>query len=944
VGNILRVLGRDALRLLRAPAAMVVVIALLVLPSVYTWYNVVAFWNPYENTGNLRVCVVNQDAGAATDLTGEMNVGDRIVEELKGNTQLQWVENDYDAAMGELKSGELYAVYVIPENFSECLVSPLSGEVKTPELQYYVNEKLGPVSPKITDTGATTLDQTINSVFVKTVTDVAVAAVDEALENAASDIDAGQSQAVSRLNDTAASLGEVRDSLGEIGKATEDARAKAQAARTALDDAEAQIDSASAVLQDVSTQANAVQSGLASLSSATVPTLASVLSSVSQASSQASTAANDISAAVSTAQADVSLAIGRAQAVADSTNALADRLRTVASSLEDDDPAKSSLNQTADDMAAHAGALQQQIDATSELNSSAGATAQAASDAASSVDAAAQQSISSAQTYSDTLLNATVPAINDSLVQLGTTAADLSTAVSNQRLVIEQAKLSVDQLQAVLEDSQGAVSQTDGLMSGLQEDLGSVATDVQALRGSDAVADLIGNGTLNARAISEFMGSPTELETLQLYAPNAYGSAMAPLFMNLTCWIGAFMLMVILKKESDAEHVSGLTLNQRYIGRFALFAVFVALQAAICVTGVVALGVQVANLPALYLATIAASLAYLSIIFALSLSLRHIGMGLCIVLVFAQIPGASGLYPVEMTSPFFQAIYPLFPFSYGIDAMREAICGFYGDHFVHDLVLLGCFFVVFMMLGMASYHAMSNVIRMVAGQLRESDLFNGGDVVTPARPYRISQVVRALSDRADYHHELVRRYERFSSVYPKLIRASIVLGVGVPAALVLVFALTATEKVVLLTLCLLWLVALSIFLVVVESLRYSFERQLRMGTMTDEHLLDFYSARQDLVPASTHVTSEATPGERSFLFRKHGSTAGIAMGERVAATESEAQGERRAGAGAGSSLEASSAHGGNDAGAPGEAAADVAAGPREDAANLDAAGEGADHA
>ena len=53
-----------------------VVIALLVLPSVYTWYNVVGFWNPYDNTGNLRVCVVNEDAGASSELTGELHVGE----------------------------------------------------------------------------------------------------------------------------------------------------------------------------------------------------------------------------------------------------------------------------------------------------------------------------------------------------------------------------------------------------------------------------------------------------------------------------------------------------------------------------------------------------------------------------------------------------------------------------------------------------------------------------------------------------------------------------------------------------------------------------------------------------------------------------------------------------------------------------------------------------
>ena len=88
--NVLHVLGRDLLRLLKAPAALVVVVVLVVLPSTYTWFNVIGFWNPYDNTGNMRVCVVNQDAGSENDLMGQMNLGNQIVDTLHENNQLKW--------------------------------------------------------------------------------------------------------------------------------------------------------------------------------------------------------------------------------------------------------------------------------------------------------------------------------------------------------------------------------------------------------------------------------------------------------------------------------------------------------------------------------------------------------------------------------------------------------------------------------------------------------------------------------------------------------------------------------------------------------------------------------------------------------------------------------------------------------------------------------------
>ena len=142
------------------------------------------------------------------------------------------------------------------------------------------------------------------------------------------------------------------------------------------------------------------------------------------------------------------------------------------------------------------------------------------------------------------------------------------------------------------------------------------------------------------------MGSPTKLRTEQLYPLNAYGSAMAPLFMNLTFWIGAFMLVVVMRQEVDSEGIRNLKLYQRYLGRFALMGCMVVLQAVICCAGLLLIGVAARlRRRALFLAAVVAALAYLSIIYALSVTLQHIGKGICILLVFAQIPGATGLYP-----------------------------------------------------------------------------------------------------------------------------------------------------------------------------------------------------------------------------------------------------------------------------------------------------------
>ena len=452
--------------------------------------------------------------------------------------------------------------------------------------------------------------------------------------------------------------------------------------------------------------------------------------------------------------------------------------------------------------------------------------------------------------YATGLFGTTLPAVDDALEALSSTASALDASLGDQRLLVEQTGLVVDQLDATMDTARSTVEQTDQLFEGIESELGLVYNDVQAFGASDALTRLFGEEGLDAGKIAGFMASPTEVVTESLYPLNAYGSAMAPLFMNLTFWIGAFMLLVIMRQEADGEGIENLTLGQRYWGRFLLLAAMAALQAVICCAGVLAIGVQAASAPALFAAAVCASLSYLAIIYSFSVTLQHIGKGICIVLVFAQIPGATGLYPIEMTSGFFQAIYPLFPFTYGIGAMREAICGFYGAQYAADLAVLALFFALFTASGLLVRPLMANVNRMVARQVREGGLFNGEDVDIPVRPYRISQILRALADKDAYGRALDKRYARFSRWYPRLMKGAIIAGIAVPVALAVVFALTPAEKVWLLTGWLLWMILLFVALVVVESLRFSFERQMRLESMSDASLLDLYDASVTVASAA----------------------------------------------------------------------------------------------
>lgn len=842
MGNVLKVFKRDILRLLKVPPALIVVLALLILPSLYTWYNVRGFWDPYSNTGNLQVCIVNQDAAASSDLTGEVCVGGMIVEQLHKNNQLDWVFVDYDTAMNQVEAGESYAAFVIPKDFSKHLLSLTTGNFVQPKIQYYVNEKTGPVAPKVTDAGATMLDETVNSVFVETVSAAVADAFDQTVDEIQDVLDASNSKALKQLSNVVKIVSGTRTALDDAAQMTDSAQGKVQSAQDDLELACSQVETAAASLKTTSQLATQLQDELTGFSKL-VAQVGDGSLAIAQVSTEAQTAISDVTTAAGEAQAQIQVALTQAQLMVDEYQAIASYARSVAESLPESSGAKDPLLKLADNMDAKVKDAQKVLDNLQALDKEAGNLSQSIEKTSHSLNSAIQDATKAVKAYSDSLSGTTIPALNQSLAQLSASSSSLSGLVSSQTSLIDQTSLLLNQLGSTLEAAEAALNETDGLMANLEESLESVQADLIAFGTSDVLGQVFGKDGLDAQKIAEFMRSPTELTTKSLYQPNSYGAAMAPLFMNLTFWIGAFMLIVVLRQEVDDEGIENLTLTQRYLGRFLLFAVFAVLQALICCAGVLVIGVRAASVVALFFAAAVTSLAYLSIIYVLSVTLQHIGKGLCIVLVFAQIPGATGLYPIEMTPSFFQAVYPAFPFTYGIRAMREAICGFYGNHYVSALGVLALFFVAFIAIGLWLRPLMSGVNRMVAHQVSESNLFNGGEVVASPRRYRLSQLFKTLANKEECREQLAARYERFLQQYPRMIRGSIVTGLVVSVILLLVFAHTPAEKVWILTGWVIGLVLVLVFVVVIESMRAGFERQMRLDSLSDKELIKLASSR-----------------------------------------------------------------------------------------------------
>ncbi|WP_460802296.1 YhgE/Pip domain-containing protein [Microbacterium sp. GXF6406] len=710
--NVWRVLKRDVKRLVRVPLALVIIGGALITPSLYAWFNITAFWNPFDNTKDLSIAVVNLDEGASNSLVGEINVGDQLVAKLKDNDDLGWHFLSEEAAMDSVHSGESFAAFVVPETFSADLLSITTGDFTQPKLLYYVNEKENGVAPEITDTGATTLQTQVTDAFTQQVAETVATAIREGSEVAEEDLAAAEAQVISDLQSVSAVIAQTRGTLGALEGKISDARAGLQRNEGVFGEIDVILGDAQTTLTDVNALAASAQSELLRLAG----------------------------------EATTGYVIGSAEV---------------------------------------------------------GQAASGALEAVGRVSAA---------------------------------SSAILAAVQAQQAILGQSAVLIQGLDQQLAQTATALGSLDASLAAVEGDMSVAISDLQTLGGVALFQDLEALTNLDPEQIAAFLATPVKVDQHTIFPTPAYGSLMGALFINLSLWIGAFVLVVILRLDVDEDEIPDLTERQKYMGRWSLFACIAVLQAIVLSIGNMIIGVQHVNVFAFTITPILIGLAYLSVIYALSVTFGYVGKGLAVLLVIMQIPGASGIYPIQLMPEFFQSLYPFFPFTYGIDAMREVISGFAGLAYWKYLGMLAIFVALSFFLGLVMRRHFANVTRLFTTQVRDTELFTSEDGAPTGRGYRVNHVLRALADRARYNERLQKRARPFARSYRSILKGIVAAGVLGMLVLAALSILVPSAKIEFVGLWILWLILVFIALVALEYIRYSLRLSVEVGDMPEDRL------------------------------------------------------------------------------------------------------------
>ncbi len=834
---------RDLLRLLKNPIALAIAIGVAIVPCLYAWLNIAANWNPYENTSTIPVAVVSKDKPVEMAEMGKICVGDMMIEKLAENDKIGWTfPNSEEEALDNVRSGTYYAAIVIPEDFTNKLTGVLDGKTDKAHLKYYVNEKVNAIAPKVTDTGASTVETTIDSQFIAVAGQVIATKLGTVLDRLPGGLDKAADNIAAALGEARTALGNVDGQLDGLSKSLADAQASLTDASSKLGamrgkgtEAGNAIDNALDSFDQTRTNANNLMLDIAAA-------LSDGSSTVSSLSSQANYDISALAGDISYAQSQVNAAITQLENDLTDNEALTAKVTETLTVVKDLDPHGDSgaastktileqqLTSELDVLVNISNSQASKLDELKAIASRLQAAADEVRSLSQSVDAKVQAATGTLQSAQAEAIGTDLNEVNVALDSFVGVATQLETAMRLVDPVVAQTVDVSTQLSNTLGQTNDAIASTRTSLGDLTSVVDSLTKELEVIRASEAWSLLRNMLSTNPEGVKDFLTAPVTVSENRLYPVKNYGTGVAPFFTSVAMWVGGIALVAVFKLEVDEEKVGRVRPWQAYFGRWFLFVLLGTLCAIICCAGDLLLGIQCDYPPAFFLAAIVASFAFVNVIFALSVAFKHLGKALAFTLIILQVPGSSGMYPIEMMPQFFKSIYPWLPFTYSNNAMREAIAGFYDGNYVYNLLMLLAFVIPSILVGVTARSHLVNINALFDRRLRETDhLMVTEPVAIEDDRFRLATVVKAMRDPQEYREIFDERSAAFEAAYPKLVARGVIALLAIPLAL-FALSLVFDAKLPLIAGLAVALIVIYVYIIVVE---YFHDRIVRKRALTE---------------------------------------------------------------------------------------------------------------
>ena len=685
--NIWTVFKTDLRTLSKCFFACVVVVAIALLPSLYAWLNIYSNWDPYGNTGGISIAVASLDRGY-TDNGEYVNKGRDVLEDLKTATSINWVivDTEQEATDG-VYAGDYYAAVVIDEDFSRKMYRMFTDWTGQPAITYYENAKKNAVATKITDTAVETLKRSISENYLE----VVISGIMEQSNLLAADLtETDPETAVKGL------LYQAQDVLSGCRAMMDAFRA---AGSTGVSETDAQVLSdAIASINSSLPDGDAIADSAARLQHALYTALANV-----------ERALDRFESALDTAQPPAARQQLRDAAVA--MGKLSTQLSGLAGQLDGinvtGNPVLTAQAIQLRELAGHCTQLQNALNQLADGGAAVGLLADCGALVEAIRNAAARIPVTD----------------RDLRRQLDTVVSEVSDAMDGVKSLSADAKA----MRAALSDTTAALSVTmEQLRPAAERMVNALSDTIDKLEGMtaseymDMLLEILGG---DPAAYSRYFPEMVQTTVNKVYPIENYGSAMAPFYTTLAIWVGGVILSSLVKIHARTEGLIDPRPAELYFGRYLFFFLLSQIQAAVIVTGdLYLLKIQCLHPGLLYLTASLTAFTFSLLIYSLAIAFGDVGKAVVVVIMVMQIAGSSGTFPIELLPEIYQKIYRFFPFPYAIDAMRECICGLYGDYYMTQLAFLLLFAAAALLIGLLVRRPFMGLNHFMEEKLEETEL------------------------------------------------------------------------------------------------------------------------------------------------------------------------------------------------------------------------------
>lgn len=712
--NVFKIYKNDLKDIFTNKALLVIVIGLCILPSLYGWFNIKASWDPYSQkaTSGIKVAIVNNDKG--TKLNGkEINIGNQVVDSLKNNHQMGWQFVNEEEGTKNVESGNYYAMITIPENFTEQLTSIITSKVEKGDIIYTVNEKINAIAPKLTDKGASSIQQQVSKQIVATVSDAIFGVGRQlgiTLENEIPKI----SVIFNSLKDVQSHFGDINDTIDIADEGASQIKTLITDLKNDIPIIEDTINNAKTFSSDLQDFIGTSKDGIDKIS----PTIKNDIGIINSISNEVGDVATSIKNAINsgTEQAPQLLnsLLYKVTVLENTTNGLLKLLN----SLNNLNPNKP-LNELIGNIQELSGFV---TTAKDNINS-----------ILNSVNNGYKPDLSLLDNVNT--LAGSVGSISKGIYdnfdteiagEISNIFNDANNLAQNALTILQGAEEKLPQVNDILtKAAQVADKGIEGIeyikenVPKAEDMINNLISKIGDIKDNKDIQEVIDLLKTDIKQRSDFLSNPVNIIEKDLFPMGNYGTGMTPFYTVLSLWVGLLLLSSMLRVEPHGEY----SIASKYFGKLMLYLSIAIIQALIVSLGdLFVLKIYCVNPVLFVLGSIFTSIIFTFIIYSLVSVFGSIGKVIGIVLLVLQLGGSGGTFPIQLTPKFFQVLYPFLPFTYAISFAREAIGGVVKSVLIKDIIVLLIFGVVFMLIALFLKKPINNLSKGFNESFEKSEI------------------------------------------------------------------------------------------------------------------------------------------------------------------------------------------------------------------------------